>query len=198
MKYLKYILFLLAVYVMLPCSVFAQGSNNAVASVNISIVKSLKINKIEGDLLFDDIALTGSSTKIIRTPDKGVLFEVNGNPGRDVTFDFKNVLLNNSSDDNQLRFTPKVAQTQSNTNFVSPQKVINGSSHKLEDVNGTGYLYLWVGGEIDLDRNLSSGNYSGEFLVSVSYWFIVRRSIKPIKCNCRWTPIFPMCNVRSH
>ena len=169
MKYLKYVSLLLVIYIVFPCVIFAQGGNVAAASVNISIVKSLKINKIQGDLSFDNIALTGISTKVVCTPDKGVLFEVNGNPGRDVTVDFKNVLLNNSSDDDQLSFIPKVAQTQSNTNYISPNEVTNGSSHQLENINGTGYLYLWVGGEIELDKSLSSGDYLGEFLVTVSY-----------------------------
>ncbi len=169
MKNIKYVLLLLAIYIIVPCVMFAQGNGVATANVRISLVKSLQVNKIQGDLSFSDIVQTGISTKITKTPDKGVLFEVNGNPGRDVTFDFKNIVLNNNSDDDQLKFIPKVAHTKNNTNYISPREVVNGSTHRLENINGTGYLYLWVGGEIDLDKNLSNGDYSGEFLVTVSY-----------------------------
>lgn len=169
MKYLKRVVLVLLFLVVATLSINAQNRVVASADVRISVVKALQINKLQGDLSFGDFVQTGVSAKMERTPDKGILFEVNGNPGRDVTLDFENVSLGNGSENNSLNFIPHLSQTKSNSTYINPTEVHKGSSHKLENINGTGYLYLWVGGEIMVDKELSNGDYSGDFSVTVSY-----------------------------
>jgi hypothetical protein len=155
--------------IIIPFNLLGQGKNTASANIHISIVKALQISQVQGNLTFADLVQTGVSTSIGRTPDKGILFEVNGNSGRNITLDFENTTLNNVTGNKSLNFIPEVSQTKNNTSYINPTPVLNGSSHKLEDINGTGYLYVWVGGKMDVDRNLPVGDYSGEFSVTVSY-----------------------------
>jgi hypothetical protein len=148
-----------------------EGQNKGVASVDISVsvIKALQINNLQGDLSFGDFIHTGVATKIKRSPDNGIQFEVKGTPGRDITFDFNNIALRNESETKLLSFVPHLSQTKSSSSYVNPTEVVKGSSHKLENNNGTGSLYLWVGGEILVDKELSDGDYSGEFSITVSY-----------------------------
>jgi len=160
---------LLIICIIMPISMYGQGKTTASANIGISIIKALQISQVQGSLTFGELVQTGVATSVERTPDKGILFEVNGNSGREITFDFENTTLNNSVGNKILSFVPNIAHTQNSSNYTNPTTVLKGSSHKLEDINGTGYLYLWVGGKIDVDKNLPAGDYSGEFLVTVSY-----------------------------
>ena len=169
MKYYKWISFLLLFSFILAHSICAQSKGTAAANVRVSLVKALQVNKIQGDLSFGELILTGVAAKVERSPEKGVLFEINGHPGRNITLDFDKTILNANASNKNLQFIPKINHTSNHAQYVNPTTVTKGSSYKLEDKNGNGYLYIWVGGEIDIDGNLPSGDYSGEFLVTVSY-----------------------------
>ena len=169
MKYLKRVALWLGLLMSMSLSSYGQSKVLASADVRISLHKALQVNKLQGDLLFGDLVQTGVATRVERTPDKGILFEVNGAPGREITFDFENTSLTNISDNEQLNFIPNLSHTRNNSSYINPTKVEKGSAYKLENTSGVGHLYLWVGGEVLVNSNLSSGDYSGEFLVTVSY-----------------------------
>lgn len=154
----------------------ALGQSNLTTSANVSItiIKALQINQIQGDLAFSSLVYGGVSTKVQRTPDKGILFEVNGSSGRNIVVDYQNTLLNNHSTKNNLnknsiQFIPEVYHTNSNLNYTNPKSVLSGGAYQLSDKGSEGHIYLWVGGEINIDSEIPSGNYTGEFAITVSY-----------------------------
>jgi hypothetical protein len=175
MKIGKWIAILLLSNMLISSIALGQGNLTASANVKITIVQSLQINQVKGNLSFGEVVLGGVSSKIEKTPDKGILFEVNGGAGRDVVVDYDKTLLHNErvandiSNKSTIQFIPQVNTTYANKNYSSPEPVSTGNSYQLTNNNGSGVLYLWVGGEMDIDRELLSGNYSGEFSVTVSY-----------------------------
>ena len=175
MKITKVIAFLMLSYILSTGIALGQSNTTASANVSITLVKALQINQIKGDLSFGELVLGSVSTKLERTPDKGILFEVNGSAGRNVVVDYQNTLLNNRSvsEDtpikSSIQFTPQVNTTYTNSNYSNVKSISTGESHQLNDKDGDGVLYLWVGGKMDIDSELPSGNYSGEFAITVSY-----------------------------
>ncbi|MCF6268514.1 MAG: DUF4402 domain-containing protein [Melioribacteraceae bacterium] len=157
----------------LVCSIaLGQSNGTTTANVSITIVKALQVNQIQGDLAFGNLVQSGVSTKVERTPDKGILFEVSGSAGRNIVVDYQNTLLNNQSvetNNNSIQFIPEVNHTYSNSNYNNPKTVLSGGSYQLSEKDGDGYLYLWIGGEMNINSELPSGSYSGAFAVTVSY-----------------------------
>ena len=174
MKIGKVITFLLLSCTLITSIALGQG-RNASANVRVTIVKALQVSEIQGDLDFGELVFSGASTTVERTPDQGILFAVNGSVGKNVVVDYQNTLLNNvdglpeNPANSSIEFIPKIKTTFADQNYSNPEPVSNGGSYQLTDKDGDGILYLWVGGEIDIDSELSSGDYSGEFSVSVSY-----------------------------
>ena len=162
-------------YILLASIALGQSNLTASANVSITIVKALQIEQIQGDLNFGELVQSGVSSKLQRTPDKGILFAVTGNAGKNVVVDYHNTLFNNrsasqnNSSQNSIQFIPEINTTYSNSSYSNAQSVINGSSYPLQNKDGFGVLYLWVGGEMDIDSKLASGDYTGEFAVTVSY-----------------------------
>ena len=174
MKIGKIITFLLLSCMFITSLALGQGRNES-ANVKITLVKALQISEIQGDLDFGELLQTGASATVERTPDQGILFSVNGSPGKNVVVDYQNTLLNNTSDtpenpsNSTIEFVPQINTTYSDINYSNAEPVSNGGSYELENKDGDGVLYLWVGGAMDIDSELSHGDYSGEFSVSVSY-----------------------------
>jgi len=174
MKIGKIITFLLLSSTFITSFALGQGTNGS-ANVRITLVKALQISEIQGDLDFGELLQNGASTTVERTPDQGILFSVNGTPGKNVVVDYQTTLLNNTSDipdlppNSTIEFIPNINTTYSDVNYVNAEPITNGGSYELENKEGDGVLYLWVGGAMDIDSDLSHGDYSGEFSVSVSY-----------------------------
>ena len=157
-------------------SVFAQSSASANANVLASLKKGLSITNNTGDLNFGNIVLTGSATTETKTPDAGVQFEVVGHPGKSVAVTFANVtLLNdawvatNGGNNDNLIFTPDVDETGGSSSYSSANNVTSGNSIALQNINGLGYLYLWLGGSIAVKANQEQGDYVGTFTMNVAY-----------------------------
>lgn len=168
MKKFKWIFFLLLCNFALSGAINAQNGTVS-ANVRIKLVKALEVQKVHGDLYFGELVLTGASAKVEKTPDQGVLFQISGQPGKNVTIDFGSPLLTAENSNKNLEFIPTVNHTGNNSQYVNPITVIKGTSYKLVNNQGTGSLYLWVGGEIDVDGTMPYGDYSGQFPVTVSY-----------------------------
>ncbi len=172
MKIGKVIAFLLLSSILISYTTLGQSNVATTANVSITIVKALQINQIQGDLTFGDLVQNGVSTKIQRTPDKGILFEVSGSAGRNIVVDYQNTLLSNQNietNNNSIQFIPEVIHTYSNSNYSNPKAVASGGAYQLSNKDGDGFIYLWVGGEMNIDSELPSGNYTGAFAVTVSY-----------------------------
>jgi hypothetical protein len=169
---------LLGVFFVLVLSTgtFAQNQSLANATINATLVKALNINLVNGDLDFGDVVQAGISTKVTRTPDKGIYLEVSGHPGHDVVIDYNNITLSNKqwSDsyegtEGNLLFQPDVEYSNSDPDYSSANPVVGGNSYNLSNSIDQPSLHLWIGGEIDIPQNQPNGDYSGQFVVTVSY-----------------------------
>lgn len=149
---------------------FAQtvfSSQNASASAYL--VVPLSITASMGDLDFGNIFLTNSALKVDITPQNGKLFIVNGHPGRDVTFTFENVVMDNAS------WAASVAGVVDNLTFIPKvelddgSKIRSGKSKKLVLNGSVGELNVWVGGKIKISAGQEEGDYIGRFTLNVNY-----------------------------
>lgn len=166
------VLFVLA----LSSNSFAQNQSMASAAINATLVKGLNINLVNGDLDFGEVVQSGISTKVTKTPDKGIYLKVNGHPGHDVVIDYNNTLLSNKpwSDsyggmEGNLLFQPEVEYSNSEPDYLHANPVIGGNSYTLSNSIDKASLHLWIGGEIDIPQDQPDGDYSGQFSVTVSY-----------------------------
>lgn len=161
-----------ALFFLVYISASAQVRSTANIPISISIVKGINLSTIKGDLDFGEIVTNTVASKMIKNPDDGMLIEVNGNPGRDVFVQYSNTTLtanNNISDDSgSLNFSPKLVSSAKQS--YSETTPLQSSSHvTLENSNGYGKYYLWIGGEVELSDNSQHGNYQGTLTLTVSY-----------------------------
>ena len=154
----------------------AQNQYLASATINVSLVKGLNINLANGHLDFGEVVQSGASTKVSRTPDKGIYLEVNGQPGHDVMIDYNNSILSNKlwSDsfegtEGNLLFQPDVEYSNSAPDYSTASPVVGGNSYALSNSIDKSNIHLWIGGEIDIPQDQPEGDYSGHFVVTVSY-----------------------------
>lgn len=160
----------------LSTSLLAQSTASATANVTAQLKRGLAITNLDGDLDFGEIVLTGSAQTPTIAPGAGVRFEVTGHPNRDVTVTFLGVTLDNfawvtinGGTNGTFDFTPNVEETGSSSTYSSPNPVTTGDVISLVNVTGTGYLYLWLGGSLDVAANQPYGDYTGTFTMNVAY-----------------------------
>ena len=160
----------------LGASLYAQNSASANANVTAQLKRGLAITNLDGDLNFGEIILDGSVQTPSIAPGSGVRFEVTGHPNKDVTVTFSGVTLDNfawvianGGTNGALDFTPSVEETGSSSTYSSPNPVTTGDVISLDNVTGTGYLYLWLGGSLDIAANQPYGDYTGVFTMNVAY-----------------------------
>jgi spore coat protein U-like protein len=170
---MKKILLQIIPALLLVClSAYGQNRGNLDIPINISLIKGINLTAIKGDLDFGEIVLNHASTKMVKTPNDGLLIEVNGNPGRNVFVDYSNSPLfkqgEESNEEGSLDFNPNLLASETST--TNNTTLLNSnSSLTLKNSNGLGKHYLWIGGEIDVDANSSHGSYQGTLTLTVSY-----------------------------
>ncbi len=157
-------------------NIYSQAKQTGTANIRISLVKSLNLRTVQGDLDFGEIIQSSASLNMSITPNKGLLLEVNGSPGKKVYVNYSDVTLNNEQWTNSIggekglmKFSPKVEHTKANMNYSDASKISSGKAYSLEESSGDGLLYLWVGGKINIEQSQPVGNYEGQFSVTVSY-----------------------------
>lgn len=167
---------LVIIILFISTNVYSQAKQNAVANIRVSLVKSLNLRTVQGDLDFGEIIHTGASSNLSITPNKGLLLEINGSPGKNVFVNYSDVTLNNENwtdgtggENGLMTFSPKVEHTKSDMNYSDATQISSGNAYPLEKSSGDGLLYLWVGGEIDITQSQPIGSYEGQFSVTVSY-----------------------------
>jgi hypothetical protein len=145
----------------------AFSSQNA--SATAYLVVPISIKSTLGDLDFGEIILTGSSSQEVLAPRNGKLFVVSGHPGRNVTFTYSPVTMDNTSwvltsggNVDKLEFIPDVE-------LANGTKINSGDAARLILNNGLGELDVWVGGSIKISANQEPGDYTGRFTLNVSY-----------------------------
>ncbi len=150
---------------------FCQTAVNSSATVKVKLIKSLKIEKIKGNLDFGEIILNGSNQDLLKKPNEGIEFVILGHPQKEAIVTYQPALLLPEEPTNKksLIFLPAVFETGDNINFTSPKNVKSGTAVQLENNNGIGKTFIWVGGKIKLNSNQSEGDYKGTFTISVAY-----------------------------
>jgi len=161
--------------IILTRDVFPQTvSTTGNASVNL--IRPLSITSLSGEINFGEIILTGAPTVQTLSPQQGRVFRVEGQPSRFTTVTFNSVNLSNSvwvitngGSIGSLVFTPLVVHTAASASYENPVIVVSGNSYSLVSSAGTGLLYLWVGGNINIASSQPQGDYTGTFNITVSY-----------------------------
>lgn len=155
---------------------FAQSSAGASAAVTAKLYKGLGAELINGTLSFGDIILYGTAAQFSKNPNEGIIIKVNGHPEKDVVVSYSSANINNfqwasetGGEEGLISFTPQVEHTSSSSSYNNPVSVVSGNSYMLPNTAGEGNLYLWVGGEIAINNNQPPGDYTGTFLINISY-----------------------------
>jgi spore coat protein U-like protein len=159
--------------------IYSQGSNSTInIPISISISSSLSINKVSGDLDFGEVLSTATTQTLTKDPEFGVLFEVNGIARERITVDYSNsvvldnhnwVSFNGSGVEDDLLFTPNVRHTGRRSTYVNSNNLRDGRRIRLRNDNGTGKLFIWVGGDLEVKPNQKAGDYEGTFNITVAY-----------------------------
>ncbi len=151
--------------------VICQPSVNSSATIKVKLIKSLKIEKVKGNLNFGEVILNGAGQNLLKNPADGIEFLILGHPEKEAVVSYQPALLypDNQNTANTLLFLPAVFETGNNINFTTPQNVKNGTAVHLENDDGTGVTFIWVGGKINVKANQPEGDYKGIFTISVAY-----------------------------
>lgn len=176
MKYVKIAVLTVISMLCFSTIVNSQVKKNAQVNVQISLVKGLNLHTVQGDLNFGEIVQTGVSSNLIKTPGKGLVLEVNGSPGKDVFVNYGNVTLDNENwtkgtggIKGLMTFSPIIEHTKANNTYSQAIPISSGNAYTLRESSGNGLLYLWIGGEIEVAQFQPSGDYEGQFNVTVAY-----------------------------
>jgi spore coat protein U-like protein len=159
-----------AIFLLVNLSVCGQSRSTSNVPISISVVKGINLTTIKGDLDFGEIVTNTVASKLVKEPSEGMLIEVNGNPGRNVFVHYTNTSLTveDSESANSLNFKPNIVASE-DQNYTSPQKLEPSSSVTLNNKDGYGSHYFYLGGEIEVDQNSQHGNYQGTLTLTVSY-----------------------------
>ncbi len=156
------------------CINIAQSSSVS-ASVTANVMTPITIITT-GNIDFGDIIVMPNPYQVTKSPVDGSKHEVQGNPNSSVTVSFNSVILDNfdwvaqhGGTNGTMTFIPEVKHTGTNSSYVNPMPVVNGGVYQLNDVNGIGKLFLWVGGSINVNANQPIGYYTGTFVINVAY-----------------------------
>ncbi len=155
----------------------AQSVGAISENIKLLVTKGLSLKKIGGNIDFGDVIATNSKQWRTIKPNNGARFVVTGYANRKVTINYtRNVTLNNNKwvndfggSKSNMRFISHVRRTGKNSSYTNPRRVRNGRRYKLENSNGIGKLYLWVGGRIKIKANQPEGKYIGIFSITVAY-----------------------------
>ncbi len=153
-------------------SIQGQGRSTANIPINVSLLKGIQVSTLSGDLDFGEIVKSGVSSKLTKKPGEGVLIEVNGHPGKSVIVEYTNPLLANFDavgiNEPVINFNP-VLTSSPDQNYIETSLLKSSSSMTLADNNGYGKQYIWVGGELEIDKDAPHGNYQGTLTLTISY-----------------------------
>lgn len=141
---------------------YGQSTDSDNATITATVIAALSVVK-DQDLAFGDVAQNSSST--VDVTDAGaVKFTLAGEANKNVTFTLTSP-ANLTSGANNLTFADDV---QYNTSDLP------GSASALSDgatvaLNGSGALYVYLGGTVTAGVGQATGAYSGTFTVQVDY-----------------------------
>ena len=155
--------------------IYCQQSN-AVAVVSVQLIKGLGTQTVGGNLNFGSIVLSGSSSTVNKNPGDGIELRLSGHPDKNIILTYQPAEISNfqwvsqnGGEESTLTFTPEIEQTSGNSTYTNAVPVISGDSYTLQNSDGEGIMFIWVGGNIQISDNQPAGNYSGTFQINISY-----------------------------
>ena len=159
--------FLTILFLLSTCLLWGQNNSQCSTVITASLVNGLSTQLINPNLDFGETILDGNASVVNKAPDKGINIKILGHPQKNVILSYSPVSLSCAS--GKLNFTPDVRHTNADPVYSDPVAVPNGSGLTLKNINGDGVLYVWIGGDISINKDQPAGDYSGSFLVTVSY-----------------------------
>jgi hypothetical protein len=156
---------------------YAQNGSTISENINFTVVNGLSLKQIGGNIDFGEVIATDSKQWKTIKANNGARFVVTGFANRKVTINYtRRVTLNNSEwinkyggNNGTMRFISHVRRTGNKSTYTNPKRVRSGRRYRLENSNGIGKLYLWVGGRIRINANQPQGEYVGTFTITVAY-----------------------------
>lgn len=149
------------------CVLWGQNNYQCSAYITANLVKGLSTQLIKPNLDFGETILDGNTFVVNKDPQMGINIKISGHPQKNIILNYSPATLTCKSDN--LEFTPDVRHTYADPVYSDPVVVSNGSSLLLKNIHGEGVLFLWIGGDINIKKNQLAGDYSGSFLITVSY-----------------------------
>jgi len=173
---MKFKIFLIWIFIVFLRSNLISQTISTQGSASANLIKPLSISSFSGEINFGEIILTGSSFIQNLSPQQGKIFRVEGHPNRLTSITFNSITLSNAvwvtingGSLGSLSFSPNVVHTGASAGYENPVIVYSGNSFQLVNSGGTGLLYLWVGGSININSSQPQGDYTGTFNITVSY-----------------------------
>jgi allantoicase len=141
---------------------YAQSSDSESATVSATVIASLSLAK-DQNLAFGDVTQNAAST--VQVTDAGaVKFTITGEPSKNITFTLTSP-ANLTNGGNNLTYADDVQYNTSD----APGTAIALTDGATIALNGSGNLYVYLGGTVTAGVGQVTGAYSGTFTVQVDY-----------------------------
>jgi hypothetical protein len=156
----------------------AQNRSAAYSEIKVSLVRGLTMQAATNTLDFGEIFVKPVSQQNFINQENGLKYLATGHPNRNATVTYDNsVTLTNSSwvasnggQQGSILFTTATAQQTGNSpEYQNPSNLTSGSTATMVNDGGTGKLYMWLGGKLDVPADQPHGVYSGTFNISIAY-----------------------------
>lgn len=156
-----------ALLILAAGNVTASYGQDADVNIDAEVLQSLSITT-DQNVDFGEILPGGTHTIDPETDEteRGEL-SITGEDGEDILIDIlpsDDVTLSDN-DGNELTFTSNLIGHESD----APGSATEIVSGEAETLSSGGDFYLWLGGDLEVPSDASSGSYSGEATISVEY-----------------------------
>ncbi len=141
---------------------YGQSTDSESATISATVIAALSVSK-DQNMAFGEVTQNAAST-IEVTEAGAVKFTVDGEPNKNVTFTLTSP-ANLTNGANNLPFTDDV-QYHTSDAPASASALSDGATVAL---NGTGDLYVYLGGTVTAGALQATGAYSGTFTLQVDY-----------------------------
>jgi len=137
------------------------------AAVTVNVIAALTVTADNG-LDFGTREVGSGVASIASTDGSAGRFSVSGSPSASVTCTFPSTVTLTSGANN-LTFTAStpIYYTSNNQGSASTFAAVTGGTTTLDGT--TGELYIWFGGQVDIDGTVATGSYSGNYTATVVY-----------------------------
>lgn len=159
--------FILIEFILCTCLIWGQNSAHGSAYINATLIKGLSTQMIKPNLDFGETILENNNIGVNKDPETGINIKISGEPNRSVILNYLPTLLTCERGD--INFIPDVRHTYADPFYSDPVVVNSGNGLLLKNINNEGVVFLWIGGGINIKKDQPAGEYSGSFLITVSY-----------------------------